>query len=344
MSDEILSQEEINALLETLEAEEQSSTSRLAEPVGEDPDAPVTAAFKSPVTRASGRTYSYDFRRPDKFSKEQLRTLQMLHETFARIAGTNLSSLLRSTITVELIRLEQCSYGDYIASLDKSCFGIVNLNPLNGEAVLEMEYELILSMIDKLLGGSGKPVNRRALTDIEVPLYKQMMQKVLDALRAGWEAVLLVEPRLERVESSGQFVQIAPPNDIIISILFEVQIGEQRGAMSLCIPHMLLKPITTKLSAQKWYAAASARKKGRGYRDALIDSILESPLDCSIELGSADITVQDLLSLEKGNVVRLAQRVDGDSRLLIGGAAKFGGRPALEQNRLVFNVTGRLAA
>lgn len=279
----------------------------------------------------------YDFRRPDKFSKEQLRTLQMLHETFARLAGSSLSAYLRTTVNIDLISLEQVSYEEYLRSINQSVFTILSLPPLSGQAVLEIEFSLVFTVIDRLLGGVGKAISRTVLTDIERPLVKQTVERMFQALKSAWEAVVIVNPGIEGMETSAQFVQVAPPNDIVVTMLFEVRIGSQRNAMSLCIPYLVLKPITAKLSAQKWFSNSS-RKLNPAARRMLTYSVNQTSVDCSIRLGSSKIDVRDFVCLQPGDVLRLEQKVDDDLHLLVGEVPKFTGKPALQGKKLVFTV------
>lgn len=280
----------------------------------------------------------YDFRRPDKFSKDQLRTLQMLHETFARMAGSGLSAFLRSQVQIDLISLEQVPYEEYLRSITQSVFTIMSLPPLSGQAVMEIEFNLIFTMIDRLLGGPGRAINRNVLTDIEKPLVRQGIDRMFSALKVAWEGVVIVNPSMEGMETSAQFVQIAPPNDIVVTILFEVKIGNQRGAMSLCIPYLVLKPITTKLSAQTWFANNS-KKHSPMARRMLAGKVQQSTVECAIELGRTDLPFQDFLQLKPGDVLRLNQSAAKDLRLLVQGVPKFEGKPALNGKRLVFAVS-----
>lgn len=340
MSD-ILSQAEIEALLNSLnDGEEESGEKGGAQAAaGETASEAITASVAKP---SSGNALSYevyDFRRPDKFSKEQLRTLQMLHETYARLAGTALSAYLRCPINIDLISLEQVPYEEYLRSINKSVFSVISIPPLSGEAALEVEFELVFAMIDRLLGGPGKTLDRARLTEIELPLMRSVTETMLQALKAAWEGVVVVNPAIESVETSAQFVQIAPPSDIVVSILFEVRMGDLRGAMSLCIPYMLLKPITAKLSAQKWFVASATRRQSGANRAALHSMIEESPLECSIQLGRTKLSVDEFLRLRAGDVLRLDQKSEKDLKMLVGGQAKYDGRPALNGNKLAFNIT-----
>lgn len=280
----------------------------------------------------------YDFRRPDKFSKDQLRTLQMLHETFARLAGSQLSAFLRSPVQIDLISLEQVPYEEYLRSITQSVFSIISLPPLTGQAVLEIEFSLIFTMIDRLLGGPGRAINRNVLTDIEKPLVRQGLDRMFSSLKVAWEGVVIVNPSLEGMETSAQFVQIAPPNDIVVTILFEVKIGNQRGAMSLCIPYLVLKPITTKLSAQTWFVNNS-RKHSPMARKHLAGQVQQTTVDCAIELGKIDVPFSQFLQLKPGDVLRLNQSTGKDLKMLVQGVPKFEGKPALSGKRLVFAIS-----
>lgn len=282
----------------------------------------------------------YDFRRPDKFSKDQLRTLQMLHETFARVSGSGLSSFLRESINIDLISLEQVPFEEYLRSINSSVFTVLSIPPLNGQAVLEIEFALIFTMIDKLLGGPGRSIDRSILTDIEQPLVRQMIDRFFVALKTAWEGVVIISPSVETIETSAQFVQIAPPTDIVISVLFEVRIGDFRGAMSLCIPYMVLKPVTVKLSAQKWFGSGPRKQKPE-YRRALVHHINASHVDCAVQLGKCRLQVKDFLKLEKGDVLRLDQKSDSDIKMLVSKKPTFEGRPAMSGKKIVFTVTNQ---
>lgn len=354
---EILSQSEIEALLASLndggaiEGAEGPDTSVANLPPAGGPSTmpPIKPGTKSglagfaPPARQSARTaiaYEvYDFRRPDKFSKDQLRTLQMLHETFARLAGSALSAFLRTPVNIDLISLEQVPYEEYLRSINQSVFTVMSLPPLSGQAVLEIEFSLVFSMIDRLLGGPGKGIHRTVLTDIERPLVRQNIERMFSALKSAWEGIVVVNPSIDGLETSAQFVQIAPPNDIVVTILFEVKMGSQRGAMSLCIPYLLLKPITTKLSAQKWFATGS-RKVSATTRRLLSAQVSQANVDCMISLGNCRLSIKDFLKLQPGDVLRLGQKTSEDLHFFVGGIPKYEGKPALQGKKLVFTVSG----
>lgn len=301
-------------------------------------------AFATRLGRKAVAAFEYyDFRRPDKFSKEQLRTLQMLHETFARLAGSSLSAYLRSAVNIDLVSLEQVPYEEYLRSISQSVFTIMSLPPLTGQAVLEIEFGLVFTMIDRILGGPGKAISRNVLTDIERPLVRQMIERMFTALKSAWEGVVVVNPSIEGMETSSQFVQIAPPNDIVVTILFEVRIGSHRSAMSLCIPYLVLKPITTKLSAQKWFVSAS-RRHSPAHRRQLTHQVENTSVETTVRLGQARMRMRDFLALKQGDIVKLDQRTTKDLTMLVAEVPKFKGKPALQGKKIVFTVRQEITA
>ena len=342
---DILSQSEIEALLHSLDTgAESKGTAADGGEAGDGAEPEKAPAAPATASRSlSALSYEvYDFRRPDKFSKEQLRTLQMLHETFGRLAGTGLSAFLRNTVHIDLISLEQVPYEEYLRSINQSVFTITSLPPLSGQAVLEIEFSLIFTMIDKLLGGPGRTVDRALLTEIEVPLVKQLIERLFAALKTSWEGVVIVNPGIEGLETSAQFVQIAPPTDIVVSILFEVRIGDVRGAMSLCIPYMVLKPIATKLSTQKWFATGQ-RKHSHASKKLLSSHIENTIVGCSVQLGTAVLKIQDFIKLAPGDVLVLDQKKDNSLVLMVSDTPKFRGKPTLDDKSVVFTITESIA-
>ena len=335
---EILSQNEIEALLNSLSGGEEAP----AAPAIPAPRTGPVSTFLPPI-KSGGRTVAYevyDFRRPDKLSKDQLRTLQQINETFARLVSSGLSAYLRTPVQIDLVALEQVPYEDYLKGINSSVFTIMSLPPLTGQAVLEMEFGLVFTMIDRMLGGPGKPISRTNLTDIERPLLRQTIDRMFAALKTAWEGVVMVNPSVEGTETSAQFVQIAPPTDVAVTILFEVRMGGARHAMSLCIPYQTLKPITSKLSAQKWFAGGS-RKGTASSRHQLSLQVQDADVPLSVALGQATLTMGQFVALKPGDTLRLAQPTEEPLTLSVNGVPKYVGRPAMQGKKIVFAVTGR---
>jgi flagellar motor switch protein FliM len=335
---DILSQSEIEQLLSSLSSEVGgppptassggTALKRQAEPAG-----------GHRMNHSTSMSYElYDFRRPDKLSKDQLRTLGMLHDTFARTTGSSISALTRSSINIEMISMEQIPFDEYLRSISASVFGIVSLPPLSGQVVIEMETSLIFALVDKMLGGPGRPIERNMLTEIEKPLVKSIVERILGALKQAWEAVVVVTPTVDGLETSSQFVSVAPPNDIVLVILFEVKIGDVRTAMSLCIPYLVLKPITVKLSAQKWFASSNRRHNPQTRR-LMTNQVTSSTMDLSVLLGKSIMPFEDFYQIKVGDVIKLDQDTQKDLTLLIGNVPKYKGRPVMNGRKYAFSIT-----
>lgn len=339
---EILSQAEIEALLSSLTsdgADMSPAPSSAGAPRDPSPGGGMTS---SPIKRESRALIAYevyDFRRPDKFAKDQLRTLQMLHETFARLFAGSLSAYLRVPAHVDLVSVEQIPYDEYMRSLTSSIINVFSMAPLSGQAILEMEFSVILSMIDRLLGGPGSMDKRsNALTDIEKALTESILNRALKEFHTAWEGIAQFTPKREIMETQSQFVQIVPPNDVVVSILFEIKVGELRGAMSICIPYLLLKPITGKLSAQRWFASSIKKNTGK-YAGLLARRLEKTHVTCAVRLGASDISVEELLNLQVGDVITLNRQQHEEVEILIGDSVKFFARPGIRGKKLAVHIT-----
>lgn len=337
---EILSQEEIEALLASLAGSEETAQ---PSPAGGLPVVTPAGDVGKPGRRAPIAYEVYDFRRPDKFSKDQLRTMQMLHETFARLFSSTLSAYLRAPVHVDLISVEQIPYDEYVRAITSSLINIFSMQPLSGQALLEVEFDVVISMIDRLLGGPGTVVKRPqpSLTDVERPLVENIVVRALGSLRTAWEGIVNFTPVHEGMETSAQFVQIVPPNDIVVSILFEIRVGETHGAMSLCIPYLLLKPILSKLSAQRWF---SGSKRASSQHTAVIaQQIQHTRVPLVALLGTTRLMLRQVLDLKEGDVVILNRRTNEPIDVMVGNRVKFRAKPGLRGKQVVVQVESIVA-
>lgn len=335
---EILSQEEIEALLASLSASEEGGPASTSA----TPSTPTVGAGK--VERRAPIAYEvYDFRRPDKFSKDQLRTMQMLHETFARLFSSTLSAYLRTPVHIDLISVEQIPYDEYIRAITNSLINIFSMQPLSGQALLEIEFDVVISMIDRLLGGPGTIVKRPqpALTDIERPLVENVVNRALGSLRTAWEGLVGFTPVHEGMETSAQFVQIVPPNDIVVSILFEIRVGETHGAMSLCIPYLLLKPILSKLSAQRWFSGS--KRTSFQHKAVIAQQVQHTRVPLVAVLGTTRLMLRQVLDLKEGDVIILNRRTNEPVDIMVGNKVKFRAKPGMRGKHVVVQIEGIVA-
>lgn len=319
---DLLSQDEIDSLLAAIQSGDQ---------VADD------YSSTKPDTRS---VKIYDFRRPDKFSKDQIRTIQMMHETFARLTTTALSAQLRALVAVHVGSVDQMTYEEFTRSIpNPTTLAIINMDPLRGSAILEIDPGISFTIIDRLFGGKGDPAKiSRELTDIERSVMESIIVRILGNLREAWSTVLDLRPRLGNIETNPQFAQIVHPNDMVVLISFETKVGEVDGMTNLCIPYITIEPIIGKLSAQHWYS--SIRKGDSDENRAVIQQrldLVEIPLRC--EVGEVDLHMQDVLQLQMGDVVKLTNTsISSDFIVKVGDRKKFRAIPGRVGNRLAIQV------
>ena len=264
----------------------------------------------------------YDFKRPDKFSKDQIRTLQMMHENFARVTTTSLSAQLRTLVGIHVASVDQLTYEEFIRSVSNpSTLAIVSMDPLKGSSILEIDPSITFTIIDRLFGGPGEsPKNlNRELTDIELSVMEGIIVRILGNLREAWSQVIDLRPRLGSIETNPQFAQMVSPNDMVVLITLETKVADVEGMMNFCIPYITIEPILSKFSAQYWYA--SIRRGSTSENLKIIKEKLQNIfVETSAELGSMQLPLSDILNLQKGK--------------------KFLCRPGISGSRMAVQLTG----
>lgn len=282
----------------------------------------------------------YDFKRPDKFSKDQIRTLYMLHENFARMLNTYLSAHLRTLVHVNVASVDQLTYEEFIRSLpNPSVINIVQMSPLKGNIILELNPNIVFAIIDRLFGGLGSPSKPRPLTDIEEAIVRRVVDKALENLKDAWKQVVEIEPRMGTIETNPQFTQIVPPNDMVVIVTLQAKIGQAEGLINLCIPYLVLEPVMSKLTTTFWVASSISKQASSENMDALERKLKKALVPLTVELGSTTITVQELLDLAVGDVLQLETSVDSPLSLIIGKKEKFKCKPGISGNRIAIQVT-----
>ncbi|MDR1965340.1 MAG: flagellar motor switch protein FliM [Synergistaceae bacterium] len=282
----------------------------------------------------------YDFRRPDKFSKDQLRAIQMIHESFCRALTTSLSTMVRSMVSVEVVAVDQLAYDEFIHSLvQPTVIGILEMYPLSGSAILEINNQLTFAIIDRLLGGKGEPLRKpRDLTDIERTVVERVMMKILEHLEESWSTVVDIRFRFETMESNPFFVQVCPGTDMVLLVTMKIQIGEVQGIMNFCIPYFVIEPLIDKLSSQQWFSS-TGRKSTEGVREILADRMTEISVSMALELGHAVVSLGDVIQMQAGDVVRLDGNAKDDLGLRVGNRVKFKCAPGLRKKNYAAQIT-----
>lgn len=301
---------------------------------GQTVGASMLAALKA--EKGNKKIKPYDFRRPDKFVKEQLRTITKIHENFSRTVTTSLSAMLRSMVSVQVISVDQITYEEYIRSVpNPSVISVFDVGgDLKGNAVFEINPSLSLAMIDRLFGGLGKSLSKsRSLTPIEETVMKKIIARLLNDLTEAWQQFVSIEPKIELMESNPQFTQIALPNAMVLLVTFEVRINETEGTSNLCFPHIVLEPILEKLNVQYLYSGIN-KIQNDGNTKKIEDSLKRAKIPLVVELGRSLITVRDFLQLNVDDVIMLDRTTTDLLDVHAGGRMKFKGHPGLVDNKL----------
>lgn len=272
---------------------------------GENREAAATPSLTA--SRGYQKTVKqYDFRRPDKFSKEQLRSLQTLHENFARQAASILSNRLRCNVEMKLSSIDQGIYEEYVAQVVPPSFvQTLQMAPLGGSVVIEYGRDVGMVIFDRLLGGSGAAVNEaHEVTDVELQLLRGIATTLSEALQEAWSNLAAVQPEVTEVMEDIQLAQIAPPSEVVIAVMLEISVLDMVGALSVCTPFSVLEDVLPRLTAQAW--VGTGRKLGRAnVVEDLRAQIERATVPVSAEVGSTTVRAQDVAALSVGDVIRL---------------------------------------
>lgn len=310
---DVLDQAEVDALLSAVDA-------------GVGPDSEPEVFSRSRSRQQEVRTY--DFKRPERVSKDQMRSLEAIHEGFARNFGASLSAFLRTIVEVRVATIEQLTYSEFIHSLpNPTCFNLLNATPLEGQLCLEISPLIVYPIIDRLLGGSNAElfIPQRPLTAIEWRLVKKITDRVVTHMTEAWANLASVQFSLAETESNPHLVQIVAPNEVVVVIGLELRMGTRAGTMTLCLPFNVVEPIMGKLATQSWLAyqrkAASSKQ-----RERVADHLKSAELGVRAFLAGTTITVNDLLHLQPGDIITTTKPADEDLLVQIEGRNKFAGK------------------
>ena len=270
----------------------------------------------------------YDFRRPSKVSKEQLRTLTSIHESVARLLTTAMTSQLRTGVQVTLSSVEQSNYEDYIRELgEHAMVSVISLDPLPGAVIWEIAEESSFALVDRLLGGEGTTiVETRELSEIEIALIKGVVRNGLATYRDAWSNIADIDPALEETYVGPQYVQIALATDTVMVAVFEIRMNEETGTMTMCIPYSVIEPIIGNLSTRALFASNRHEEHGTNMA-AIIDSLQGVRVGLTAILGSVQLDLSDIVGLRTGNVIVLDSKRDRPIPVYVSGEQKFTARP-----------------
>ena len=318
---DVLSQAEIDNLLQAI-----SSGEIDAEDIKED---------------AGKNVKEYDFKRPAKFSKEHLRTLEIIFEHYGRLLSTNYPVYLRKNVQVSVVNSEALTFSEFTNSLSNPVIlGVVNFLPLNGNIMIELSATLGFAMIDRLLGGQGDPLEKnREFSEIELSLVEKMVAVSVSLLREPWRNVVEeLNPVLERVETNPQFAQIIAPTEMIAIVTLNIKIGDVEGLMNVCLPYFTLESIMDKLNTKFWFSTMQDNSD-ESYMEHMEDLIKHVQIPIMAVLGESSITVTDFVNLQVGDIIRLDSRVAQDMDIYVGNIRKFKALPGSTKDSYAVRVT-----
>lgn len=283
---------------------------------------------------------NYNFKRPAKFSKEHLRTLELIFEHYGRLLSTNLPVYLRKNIQVNVASSETVTFSEFANALSNPVIlGIINFQPLSGNIVIELTASVGYALIDRMLGGQGNSVDKpRDFSEIEMGILDKIISICTSLLREPWKNVVDILPMLERIETNTQFAQIIAPNEMIAIVTLNVKFGEVEGFMNICLPYMTLESIIDNLNTKFWFTnmVPVDEANQKEYLESLLKKV---DVPVKAVLGKSQIAVGDFLGLQVGDIIRLDTGVESELDVYVGNIKKFSAAPGTDKDRYAVRVT-----
>lgn len=283
---------------------------------------------------------NYDFKRPAKFSKEHLRTLEIIYEHYGRLVSTNLPVYLRKNIQVNVASSETVTFSEFTNALSNPVIlGIVNFAPLPGSIIIDLSCNLGFAMIDRMLGGEGTPLEKnRDFSEIEMTIIEKIMIVSMQLMREPWRNVVDITPMMERIETNPQFAQVIAPSDMIAIVTLNMKIGDVEGMMNVCLPYFTLESVMDKLNTKYWYSTMQ-EKNDENYEEYIESLIRRVDVPVKAILGMSSVSVNDFVNLQPGDIIRLDKRVDNELSVYVGNIKKFTALPGSSKDNYAVRVT-----
>ncbi len=281
----------------------------------------------------------YDFKRPAKFSKEHLRTLEIIYEHYGRLLSTNLPVYLRKNIQVSVSSSETVTFSEFTNSLSNPVIlGIVDFQPLNGDIIIELASNLGFAMIDRMLGGQGQPLDKaRDFSEIEMIILEKLMVVCMQLMREPWKNVIDINPVMERIETNAQFAQVIAPSDMIAIVTMNVKIGDVEGHMNVCLPFFTLEDVMDKLNTKYWFSTMQ-KESTENYSESLEAMLKRVDVPVKAVLGKSLVSVNDFINLQLGDVIRLGTGVASEMDVYVGNIKKFTALPGSNGDKYAVRV------
>ncbi len=281
----------------------------------------------------------YDFARPAKFSREHLRTLELMCENFARLVSNYLSGYLRVLIPIEVVSAESMTFSEFNNSLSNPVvLGVMDVHPLDGSMLLEMSPNICYAIMDRILGGAGEGIAKiREFTVIEQIILEKVLYKITTFLKEPWENVIELRPSLVNVETNPQFVNMVAPNEMVALITFNVKFGELEGLMNLCIPHIVVEPVMDRINTRFRFEAHGNEEQAQ--TDKNMEMLLrKTNIPMRAVLGTTQISIQEFLDLQRNDVIKLNTEANNNIDVYVGNILKFKGAPGVYKNKSAIQI------
>ena len=318
---DILSQNEIDDLLKAL------STGELD-------------AQQIQTTTQEKKVKSHDFKRASKFAKDHIKTLNIIHDNYARLVTNFLTGYLRTLVQVDVVTVEALPYSDFSNSVSNPVIlAIIDFTPLSGSVILEIEPHIAYALVDRILGGKGSSMEKvREFTEIELAIIERIIIQILNLMREPWENVISIRPRLDKIETNAQFAQIVAQNETVALITLSAKVGDVDGMINICIPHMVVEPIASKLSTRFWFSNIQ-KEATPEMKDSIEAKIQSTKVPLKAILGRTTISVNDFIELQPGDVLSLDANINEDMEVEVGDLLKFYAKPGVKKNKVAIKIT-----
>ena len=283
---------------------------------------------------------NYDFNRPTKFSREHLRTLEIIFEHYGRLLSTHLPAYLRKTVNVEVMNSEAVIYSEFTNALSNPVLlGIVDFKPLEGNIIIELSDNLGFAIVDRMLGGPGLPLDKsRDFSEIELVIIERIFTIITNLLHDPWENVVSLRPRLTRIETNCQFAQMIAPNETVSIITLNVKVGNTEGMLNICIPYAVLEPVIDKLNTKSWYSSEKL-KDDEVYREFIELVIAKAKVPIKAILGRSTISVNDFINMQKGDIIKLDTKMEDELNVFVGNIWKFTALPGSSSDTYAVKIS-----
>lgn len=292
------------------------------------------------TTTQEKKIKNHDFRRASKFAKDHIKTLNIIYDNYARLVTNFLTGYLRTLVQVDVVSVEAMPYSDFSNSVSNPVvLAVIDFAPLTGSIILEIEPNIAYALVDRILGGMGSSIERiREFTEIELAIIERIIIQILNLMREPWENVLSIRPRLDKIETNAQFAQIIAQNETVALITLSARVGDVDGMINICIPHMVIEPIVSKMSTRLWFSNVQ-KEATPEMKDSIESKVQNIMIPVRTILGKTSLLVNEFLELQPGDVLPLDVGVNDEMEVRVGNLRKFYAVPGVKRNRVAIKIT-----